>query len=170
MRFSSQFVVNFEVGHRRPASMASEWLHERYQRYKDKMARERLREHHQASAIAKFPSMFEGLRTTIVQDVTEYNGLFGQKTEDHHCRASIDAIPTGFVVAVGSVLVRVTRQAGSTVISMGYSGMPTGRPSSDHIDVATDDQGKVGFRHGGNDEFIDAAYASQIILGPVLCG
>ena len=148
--------------------MASEWLHRRYERYLEQSERQRLRGHHQANAIAKFNSMFQAIQTRVAQDVTEYNGLFGQRASDQSCRASFETILRGFQVSVADRAVSVTWMDNSTVIRLQFKGVATGFQASDHIEVEADDQGRVVLYHSGR--LVETDGASEIILDPVLCG
>jgi hypothetical protein len=171
MRFSSEFVVKFEVGHRRPARLAHEWIEQRWKDYRDGAEREKLKERHQQAAFAARFSMFDNLARQVEGDVQHYNTRFASEPK---CKAAFEWSPgIGlFTIQANNRTLAVQRENDTTVIrvddvSATSGATMVGRISSTHFEISPDDQGDIRYRQDG--EFLDAEQASQRILSPLLC-
>jgi len=170
MRLNIDCVINFEMGHRVPTSMGTEWINERFKRYQDRIRKEAQERQWVENATAKYASLFDRLKNQVGIDIENYNRLFASNREE--CRALFSETPDGFRVEVGPKAVRVTKNSGTTVIGIEY--VSTDRPGvtsgggSDHLDVAPDDQGNIRYRHKAG-ALDDVNQASERILDPILC-
>jgi hypothetical protein len=170
MRLKASIVVNFELGPRRTDSMASEWIQARFDRYHDKICKEKLREGWQRNAVMSFPSMFQNLLGQVKSDVQEYNALFGARAEYQHCRCGCEETEDGFRVEVGTRAVRVKKQSGSTIIDVQLILNGITKPAP-HFEVAPNEDGHLKYKHkiDGKDAFLEAEEASRHLLDPILC-
>ena len=151
--------------------MASEWIRARYDSHKNRIAKQKLREQQQHGAIAACPAMLMRLKAQVLEDMKEYNALFGQRASDQDCVAHGDDLHDGgFSVSVGSSSVRVIRQPDTAIICFEYFGKVATTRGPDCVQSYPNDDGKPGYWYGKDDQFIDERKLSQIILEPILCG
>jgi hypothetical protein len=149
-------------------------MKDRYDRYLENIKKQQIRESFQGNAISSAPSMLARLRDQVVEQLNDYNAVFGQRAADKHCRAEFkdlisNGLRHGFTVSVGSSSVSVVLQKGTTVICFDFSGPIAEKASTDCVEARPDDNGKVGYWHGKNDDFVDEVFISDLILDPVLC-
>ena len=142
------------------------WIAHRYANYKEKRDVDEQKKIWQQNARSSYDAKLQRLMDQIASDVEQYNQLF---SDWHECKATLDKTAKGVAVRRGECSVTVTAKDGSVIgIAWRESVDPVQKPKADSLEVAADDKGEIKYKHSA--DFLDVAHASELILGPVLCG
>jgi hypothetical protein len=147
--------------------MRDQWIHDRFEKFKSKVAAEQQRQEWDSKARASYDVKFDSLRARIESDIKEYNNLFSRIKD-------VGAIfhPTvnggfGVTCSASGMSVQV-QKAHAPVIDIHWGSdfqMPPIR--SDKLEIIADEHGNIRYRHGEK-VLEDLGEASLIILDPVL--
>ena len=161
-RFSDAGVVSL----RRETKMADDWVQQRFKKRKERLAEEAHKRRLNADVRASYDAMFQDLKDRIQKDVLVYNALFS--SDD----CVVDLRGNGreyWVHRKGDTLVTVTMSEGSVIqVRYGNSRLLSDESSFDRLEIATDPNDRIRFKH--KNEFLsDVSEAAERILDRVLC-